>query len=116
MSELEKIEGLSDSVKRYIQLNYEIVKLEATSKASEIGSSIFGSLILGIVFFLSAFVLSMGAGFYLSALLGDTFSGFLIIAAIYLVISVILLIGRNKLIDKPLRDKIIKNLLADKKV
>ncbi len=116
MSELEKIEGLSDSLKQYVLVNYEIIKLEATGKTSEIGSSIFGTLILGIAFFLSAFVLSMGAGFYLSALLGDSFSGFLIIVGIYLVISVILLIGRNKLIDKPLRDKIIKNLLADKKV
>jgi hypothetical protein len=58
----------------------------------------------------------MGVGFYLSALLGDTFSGFGIIAGFYLLISIILLIGRKRLIEKPLRNKIIRKLLGTKKV
>lgn len=114
MSELENMEGLSDSVKQYIQLNYEIVKLEATKKTSEIGSLVLSMVILGITFSLFAFALSMGVGFYLSALLGDSFSGFGIIAGFYLLITIILLIGREKLIVKPLRNSIIKNLLANK--
>ncbi len=116
MSELEKIEGLSDSLKQYIQLNYEIVKLEATRKTSEIGSSLLSSLVLGVALFLFAFALSMYVGFYLSALLGDTFSGFGIIAGFYLLVSIILLLARRKLIENPLRDKIIEKLLADKNV
>ena len=114
MPELEKMEGLSDSMKKYIQLNYEILKLEATKKTSEIGSSLFGLLVLGAVLFLFAFALSLGVGFYLSALLGDSFTGFGIIAGFYLLISIILFIGRKKLVEKPFRDKIIKKLLADK--
>jgi hypothetical protein len=114
MSELEKIEGLSDSIKQYIQLNYEIVKLEATRKTSEIGSSLLSSLVLGIALFLFIFASSIYVGFYLSVLLGDTFSGFGIIAGFYLLISIILFFARRKLIEKPLRDKIIETLLADK--
>lgn len=110
MPELEKIEGLSNGLKQYILLNYEIVKLEVIRKTSEVGSSLFSSLLLGIVLFLFAFALSMGVGFYLSALLGDTFSGFGIIAGVYLLLSIILLIGRKKLIEKPLRDKIIRKM------
>lgn len=112
MPELEKIEGLSIGLKKYLLLNYEIVKLEATRKASEVGSSLFSSLMLGIALFLFAFALSMGVGFYLSALLGDTFSGFGIIAGFYLLISLILLIGRKKIIEKPLRNKIIRKILS----
>jgi len=115
MLETEKIEGLSDSLKKYLLLNYEIIKLEITKKTSEFGSSLFSSLMLGIALFLFAFALSMGVGFYLSALLGDTFSGFGIIAGFYLLISIILLIGRKKLIEKPLRNKIIKKLLGNDK-
>lgn len=114
MSEFEKMDALGDSVKQYIQLQYEILKLEATKKASEIGSSFFSALLLGIVFLLFFFAVSMGVGFYLSSLLGDSYSGFLIIAGFYLLISIILLIGRHKLIEKPLRNKIIKTLFADK--
>lgn len=115
MLETEKIEGLSDSLKKYLLLNYEIIKLEVTKKTSEHASSLFSSLMLGIALFLFAFALSMGVGFYLSALLGDTFSGFGIIAGFYLLISIILLIGRKKLIEKPLRNKIIKKLLGNDK-
>lgn len=116
MPELKKIEVLGDSVKQYLMLNYEIIKLEVTRKTSEIGSAIFSSLMLGIALFLFVFTLSMGVGFYLSALLGDTFSGFGIIAGFYLLICIILLIGRKKLIEKPLRNKIIRKLLNNKKV
>lgn len=115
MSELEKIEGLSDNVKEYIQLNYEIFKLEATEKVSEIGSSLFSSLVLGIALFLFILTLSMGAGFYLSALLGDSYSGFAIIAGFYLLISIILFVGRKKLLENPLRDSIIRKFLANRK-
>jgi hypothetical protein len=111
MPELKKIEGLSDSVKQYLLLNCEIIKLEVTKKTSEIGAYIFSSLLLVIALFLFVFALSMGVGFYLSALLGDTFSGFAIIAGFYLLISIIVLIGRKKLIEKPLRNKIIRKLL-----
>lgn len=114
MSEFQKMEEFGDSLKKYILLNYDIIKLEVTKKTSEIGSSLFGMLLLGLALFLFVFALSMGVGFYLSYLIGDTFSGFLIIAGFYLIISIILLIGRQKLIEKPLRDKIIRKLLSDK--
>ena len=114
MSEFKKMEEFGDSLKQYIQLNYDIIKLEVTKKISEIGSSLLGLLLLGITFFLFVFALSMGIGYYLSYLLGDTFSGFLIIAGFYLVLSIILLLSRHSLIEKPIRDKIIKKLLSDK--
>lgn len=114
MLELDKIEGLSDSLKQYIRLNYEIVKLEAVKKTSEIGAALLGSLMVGIVLFLFVFSLSMAVGFYLSELIGDSFSGFVIIALFYLLISIILLIGRKKLIEKPFRNKVIKELLGNR--
>lgn len=115
MRDLEKIETLSNSLKKYLLLNYEIIKLEVIRKTSEIGSSLFSSMMLGIALFLFAFTLSIGVGFYLSALLGDTFSGFGIIAGFYLLISIILLIGRKKLIEKPFRNLIIRKILGNKK-
>lgn len=111
MSELDKIEEISDGVREYLLLNYEIQKLEITKKASQIGASLFGLLISGISIFLFVLVLSMGLGFYFSSLIGNSFSGFLIMAGLYLIISLILFVGREKLLDKTMRDKIIRGLL-----
>jgi hypothetical protein len=114
MPELKKLEELTDSLKRYILLNIEIVRLEATKHVSVIGSTVVGSLVVGISVFLFVFSLSIGLGFYLSALLGDSYSGFAIIAGFYFLLAIILFLGRKKFIEKPLRDKIIKKILEEK--
>ena len=111
MPELNQFEEISDSLKQYLMLNYEIVKLQATERASVIGSSLISSMVVGISAFLFVLTLSIGLGFYLSAVLGNAWSGFAIIAAFYFLITIILLLGRKKMIEKPLRDKIIDNVL-----
>ena len=111
MPELNQFEEISDSLKQYLMLNYEIVKLQATEKASVIGSSLISSMVVGISAFLFVLTLSIGLGFYLSGLLGNSWSGFAIIAVLYFLITIILLLGRKKMIEKPLRDKIIDNVL-----
>jgi len=111
MSEFNKAEEISNGLKQYLMLNYEIVKLQATDKVSVLGSSLFGLLMVGISAFLFAFTLSIGLGFYLSAVLGNAWSGFAIIAAFYFLVAIVLFIGRKKMIEKPLRDKIIDKLL-----
>lgn len=114
MPEFKKLEELSDSLKQYLLLNIEIIKLEATNQVSTIGSTVVSSLVVGISAFLFVFSLSIGLGFYLSALLGDSYSGFAIIAAFYFLLAIVLFIGRKKLIEKPLRNKIIEKILEDK--
>lgn len=114
MPEFKKLEELSDSLKQYLLLNIEIIKLEATNHVSAIGSTVASSLVVGISAFLFVFSLSIGLGFYLSALLGDSYSGFAIIAAFYFLLAIILFLGRKRLIEKPLRNKIIEKILEDK--
>jgi hypothetical protein len=111
MPELKKIEELSDSLKHYLLLNYEILKLQATERTSVIGSSLLSTLIVGLSAFLFIFTLSIGAGFYLSALMNNSYSGFLIIAGFYFLLAIVLYIGRKIMIEKPMRDKIIDKLL-----
>lgn len=114
MPEFKKLEELSDSLKQYLLLNIEIVKLEATNHVSAIGSTVASSLVVGISAFLFVFSLSIGLGFYLSALLGDSYSGFAIIAAFYFLLAIILFLGRKRLIERPLRNKIIEIILEEK--
>lgn len=115
MPELKQLEELTDSVKKYLLLNIEILKLEGTKQASTIGSSVASSLIVGVSAFLFVFTLSIGLGFYLSALIGDSYSGFAIIAAFYFILVIILLISRKRYIEKPLRNKIISKILETPK-
>jgi len=110
---LQKLEELSDSVKEYLLLNLEILKFQTINQISTVGSSVISSLIIGISAFLCVVTLSIGLGFYLSALLGDSYSGFALIAAFYFLLAIILFVARKKMIEKPLRNKIIKKILED---
>lgn len=114
MYDLKKLEELTDNLKRYLILRIEILKLEASNHVSAIGSKIISSLVVAILVFMFVFTFSMGVGFYLSAVLGDTFSGFAIVAAFYFLLAVVLFAGRRKLIEKPLRNSIIKKILENK--
>jgi hypothetical protein len=112
MSEHGKIEELTDSLKRYATTSYELIKLEASERTSVIGSGVMSSLVLGVVGIMFAFFLSFAAGFYISARMGDSWSGFAMVAGFYLVLLLILAVGRKSLVEKPMRDKIIRNIFS----
>jgi hypothetical protein len=105
-------EELIDNLKAYVQTNLELLKLELVERISVVGASLTGNLIIGLVVALFLFFLSLGVGFYLSALMGDNYSGFLILAGIYFLIGFLLVLGRKKRVEKPLRDVIIRKILS----
>ncbi|HKM92325.1 MAG TPA: phage holin family protein [Prolixibacteraceae bacterium] len=114
MTVYEKIEELTKDIKSYITSNVEIFKLEAVELFSVIGASFISSLIIGVVVFLFMIFLSLSAGFYFSSLLGNNYAGFAIVAGFYLTIAIILIIGRGKLVEKPLQNKIIRKIFNKK--
>ena len=111
MPEHNKIEAFTDCFHNYVKTNCEIIKFEAVERTSSIGSSIITNLILVLVSVFLILFVSLGAGFYLSNLIGNTYVGFLIVAGFYLVLFIILLIGRKAFIEKPFREKIIREIL-----
>jgi uncharacterized RDD family membrane protein YckC len=113
MSKEAKIEELSETLKNYVTTNYEIIKLEAAKSTSAIGSSLISGICIGLIVILFIFFLSLGAGFYLSAVLGNTYAGFAIVAAFYLLLGLILIAGRKSLMEKPIRDKIIRKIFSE---
>lgn len=114
MIEFKILENLTESLKKHLLLDIEILKLEATNQISMIGSTVISSLFISVCLFLFMITLSIGLGFYLSALFGNWYSGFAIISIFYLIVTIILFVGRKKLIEKPMRDKIIKKMLENK--
>jgi hypothetical protein len=108
---LEKIEELIANLKSYTNTTIELLKLETVQRTSSIFSNLVSRLIIGIVIILFAFFSSLGLSFYLSDLLGNSYWGFGIIAGFYLLLVLILIIGRKTLLIKPLDNIIIQGLL-----
>lgn len=111
MPESGKIEQLTSDVKEYLMTNLEIVKLQATERTSVVGSGLLTAMIIGAVGFMFLLVLSLGAGYYLSDLFGNSYAGFAIIAGFYLMVGLVLYIGRKKMLEEPFRNQIIRKIL-----
>lgn len=104
----EKIEEIVESLKKYINTNIEIVQLSATERVTVMGSGLISNILIGVVILLFIFFISLGAALFLSVRLGDYFSGFAIVGGFYFLLSLILIIGRKKLLEKPLLDIFIR--------
>ena len=106
----EKLEGLTDHVKEYINTRVELTKLRIAEKTS----LIIGDLVAGtIVLLLFLFVLMFGSiagAWALSDWIGKRYSGFLIVAGIYLLLGIIVWMARGRLIRFPVMNSIIKKL------
>ncbi len=112
MQQSEKIEELSESLKMYVNTNCELIKLQATERTSVIGAAMISIILIVLLGVLFLLFISFWAGFYLSEKLGDNYSGFVIVAGFYFLLCVILIIGRKRLIEKPIRDKIILKIFS----
>lgn len=111
---LEIINDLVVSLKSYTNTNIELIKLETAEKASFVLANLISRFIIVMVIFLFVFFLSLGACFFLSELLGNSYLGFGIISVFYLLIGSILIMGRKKLLNRPIQDKIIQEMFQTK--
>jgi hypothetical protein len=107
MIEQDRIEELTDSLNKYVKVNIELIKLEATDITSMIGSKLIANLFILLVGIFILLFFSIAVGFYLSSYFDSSYLGFLLVAAFYFLLLCVLVFGKKKLIEKPLRDKII---------
>lgn len=112
MIEQDKLEKLTENLNKYVKTSFELVKLEATERACVVGSKLIVSLILLVVLCLFVLFISLSASFYLSDYFNNNSIGFVIVSAFYFFIGLILVIGRKTLLERPLRNKIIRKIFS----
>jgi hypothetical protein len=105
------IEQLLNRVAEYGKTSFELAKLKALDKTSDIVSSFVPHSIV-FVFIVSFLVfLNIGLSFWIGELLGKVFYGFFVIAAFYGVIGLIIHFFLHNRIKKVFRNFFIKQLL-----
>jgi len=84
------IESLFECATEYGKTSYELVKLKALGKASDLASSfiLYAVVFVLIVSFMLFF--NVGLAFWLGEILGKTYYGFLVIAAFYGIIGIVM--------------------------
>ena len=84
------IESLLETTQEYIKTTFELFKLKALDKSSELVSAILTRAIAFFFIFMFFLMASIGLSIWLGEILGAGWYGFLIVAAFYGIIGLIL--------------------------
>ncbi len=106
----EKMEGLTDHVKQYINTRVELTKLTIAEKTSQVISQLIAFTIVALFFLFVLIFGSIAGAWALSNWIGKPYAGFLIVAGIYLVLGIIVWAARGRLLRFPIMNAIIKLL------
>ena len=109
---IESIGKLLLEFKKYLELQKEFVKLDATEKMSVILSAI---LIVTVLLLLGSIVLlflTFALAYYLGDVLGSLSLGFGLISAFILLLTVIFYLNRNRMVIQPMARFMTKLILT----
>lgn len=113
--EKKEIQELQTSIKHYLNTNYDLLKLESGAKLSNAGASLLSWVLVVKVIGLLVLFFSLGLAFYVSEQVDSYSLGFFVVGFFYLFMTIVFLILRKTLLERPLRDSIIRNLFAEAK-
>lgn len=109
---IESIGKLLLEFKKYLELQKEFVKLDATEKMTVILSAI---LIVTVLLLLGSIVLlflTFALAYYLGDVLGSLLLGFGLISAFILLLTVIFYLNRNRMVIQPMARFMTKLILT----
>jgi hypothetical protein len=98
---LDDVDNIRKDVLKYIEVNFNLIRLHIVENLSKIFSNIATVAIAGYLLFLIIVFLSFSAGFFLGSVLKSNELGFLCIAGFYCLLLVLFLFLRKQIIERP---------------
>ena len=105
------IKQLSDDLREYLKLEVEHAKYEAIEEGSKIIGTIFSFVLILVFGCISASIIGIFAGLYLSKIFGSLLLGFAVTALVYLLIFILILVFRKAFLEKPFVSIAVKHIL-----
>lgn len=93
--EILGIKGLVEQVKSLVEARVELFKLQMKEQIADLMVKLVPILIFSLILFLTIVFLSIAAGFYLSEIFKSASTGFGLVAAFYLLLTLIMSILIN---------------------
>jgi fatty acid desaturase len=105
------VESLIEKATEYGKTSFELVKLKALDKTSDVVSSFIPHSVVFV--FIASFMLffNLGLAFWLGEILGQIFYGFFVVAAFYIFIGMVIHFFMHKWLKKMINNYIIKQVL-----
>jgi hypothetical protein len=108
-----KAEAFADHIKEYVNNRITAVKLQAAEKTSKMLSNMIAIAVVAAIMLVFAIFVSMAAAYALSPLVGPAYSGFLIVGGVWLLLAVIIWMGREKILRLPIMNRMLSEMFRD---
>jgi uncharacterized membrane protein len=105
------LEGLLENATDYGKTSFELIKLKAVDKSSDVVSSLVPQSVVLVVFMSFMLFLNLGFAFWIGEVMGKIFYGFFVMAAIYCVIGLFFYVFMRKWLKELVCNYIIKQVL-----
>jgi len=105
------IEALVDTATEYGKTSYELVKLKALDKTSDVISTVIPHSVVFVLVMTFMLFISLGLSFWLGEILGKIYYGFFVVAAFYCIIGLVLHFFLHKWFKKIVGNYFIKKVL-----
>ena len=103
-----KIEDLSEHLLQYAETRWDLALLEGTEKVSNVLSKLIVLLVTGLMGFFTFFFLSFSAGRWIGEYYNNIPLGYLVVAGIYILITLLIYIFRKNIIQSLIIHTIFK--------
>jgi amino acid transporter len=104
---------LLDHIKEYVETRSEITRLTVLEKTSQAAGMAVGGFVIAFLFFLFFIFIGIAAAYIIAEYTGHIYLGFLSVAGCYLIAGILFSLNKNKWIQTPLSNKIIRNYFED---
>lgn len=105
------IESLLEKATDFGNTSFELIKLKALDKTSDVVSSFIPHTVVFILIASMMFFLNLGLAFWFGEILGNTCFGFFVVAAFYGIIGLVIHFFMHKRLKQRIGNYIIKQVL-----
>jgi len=106
-----RIKSIFENVHNYVEARLELYKISLFEKGAKIAADLITAAILGVCAAFFLIFLSVGIALILGNWLGGAYIGFLIVAGVYLIIGLVIYLRRKSILQKPIMEAAITELL-----
>ncbi len=108
------IDVLYKKIKEYIDINFDLVKLNTIDKVADVLSSIVSRLVIFMFIAMFFLLINISLSIYLGELLGKMYLGYAIVAFFYLLMIIVINFFKDPIIKVPITNVIIAKLMKTK--
>lgn len=105
------VESVVDHAKEYAQSTFELIKLKAVKKGSEVASVVAAYVIVVASVLLFVIIINIGLALWLGELTGKLYYGFFIVAGFYVLLALIMHLGHKVIFKRPISNMAIRRYI-----